>query len=78
MAVHEFGPGKEAGEPVFAPRPGRSGEQDGWVMTFVYDRASDRSDFVLLDARDIAAAPVATIHLPRRVPHGLHGSWMAA
>ena len=78
VSLHDFGPDKEADEPVFAPRSPDAGETDGWVMTFVYDRASDRSDFVLLDARDFMAPPVATVHLPRRVPHGFHGNWMAA
>ena len=62
------------------PRPGSpaggAGEDDGWVMSYVYDAASDRSDVVILDARDFAGNPVATIHLPVRVPFGFHGSWI--
>jgi carotenoid cleavage dioxygenase len=42
----------------------------------VYDRAEDRSDVVVLDAQDFAGEPVATIHLPARVPFGFHGSWL--
>lgn len=76
VALHDFGPTMEVGEPVFIPRPGRTDETEGWIASFVYDRATDRSDFVLLDARDFTAAPAATVHLPRRVPHGLHGNWM--
>jgi carotenoid cleavage oxygenase len=30
----------------------------------------------VLDALDVAGAPVATVHLPRRVPFGFHGSWI--
>ncbi|WP_409558302.1 carotenoid oxygenase family protein [Achromobacter animicus] len=30
----------------------------------------------MLDARDLATGPVARVRLPRRVPAGLHGSWM--
>ena len=43
---------------------------------FLDDKVSDNSEYVLLDAKDIAAKAVARIKLPRRVPHGLHGSWM--
>jgi len=47
-------------------------------MTFVYDAASDRSTFVILDALEIDRAPVAEISMPQRVPHGFHGDWMPA
>jgi len=30
----------------------------------------------VLDAGDIAAEPVARVHLPQRVPFGAHGSWL--
>ena len=33
-------------------------------------------DLVILDASKPSADPVATVHLPRRVPHGFHGSWI--
>lgn len=75
-AVHEFGPGREVDEPVFVPRPGGSGEGDGWIMTYVYDRATDGSVCAVLDAIDLERPPVAEIVMPRRVPHGLHGNWL--
>ena len=82
VAVHDFGQGQEVDEPVFIPRPngpqGSSAEGDGWLLTYVYDRATDQSRAVLLDAIDIARPPMAEITLPRRVPHGLHGNWVAA
>jgi carotenoid cleavage dioxygenase len=74
--VHDFGPGRFAGEPVFVPAAGDTSEDAGWLMAFVYDAARDGSDFVLLDAADPAAAPVATIVLPQRVPFGFHGNWI--
>ncbi|MEL6983558.1 MAG: carotenoid oxygenase family protein, partial [Actinomycetota bacterium] len=33
---------------------------------------------VILSAADVAGEPLATIHLPRRVPFGFHGSWVPA
>ncbi|MBU9766274.1 carotenoid oxygenase [Mycobacterium sp. TNTM28] len=70
----EFGPGREPGEFVFVPSGPNADENDGVVMGFVYDRAEDRSDLVLLDASTLA--PVATVHIPVRVPHGFHGNWV--
>ena len=46
-------------------------------MTYVYDAASDTSDLVILDADALSEPPVATIHLPQRVPYGFHGNWLA-
>lgn len=75
--VHDLGAGAQSGEPVFVPRDGAAGEDDGYLVTFVYDKATEASRFVVLDAADMAAAPVATVALPQRVPHGFHGSWFA-
>ncbi|MBO2445946.1 carotenoid oxygenase family protein [Actinomadura barringtoniae] len=69
-----FGEGREPGEFVFVPSSDDAAEDDGVVMGFVYDRASDRSDLVMLDAATLETA--ATVHLPARVPHGIHGNWV--
>ena len=46
------------------------------MMSLVYDAATDRSELVVLAAGDIAAEPVARVHLPARVPVGFHGNWV--
>ena len=74
--THDFGAGREPGEGVFVPRPGGAAEDDGWVLTYVYDAARDTSDFVVLDADAFTAAPRAMVALPQRVPFGFHGSWI--
>jgi carotenoid cleavage dioxygenase-like enzyme len=76
-ATHRFD-GQALGEAVFAPKLGSDDEDAGYVVTFVTDLASMESRFVVLDTDDIAAPPVATVRLPRRVPLGLHGSWFPA
>ncbi|MGF6885523.1 carotenoid cleavage dioxygenase-like enzyme [Nocardia sp. GAS34] len=70
-----FPQGRNPGEAAFAPADDNPGGP-GWLLTYVYDAATDRSDLVILDADDIAAGPVAEIHLPRRVPAGFHGNWL--
>ena len=74
---HDFGPGRYPGEAVFAPDPSTREEDAGWLMSYVYDAATDRSDFVILDAQSFTAPPVAVVHLPCRIPFGFHGNWMA-
>ena len=71
---YAFGPGREPGEFVFVPSSTDAAEDDGVAMGFVYDRSTDRSDLVLLDAQTLET--VATVHLPVRVPHGFHGNWV--
>src|SRR5206468_1406590 len=75
--THDFGPGRAPAEPVFVPAASDAAEDEGWVMTYVYDASKDSSDLAILDAADFAAKPVATIALPQRVPFGFHGSWIA-
>jgi carotenoid cleavage dioxygenase len=72
----DFGPRYAPGEPVFVPRSADAAEGDGWVLTLRYDREQDRSDFVVLDASDFGGEPAAVVQLPRRVPIGVHGSWV--
>jgi carotenoid cleavage dioxygenase len=75
--VHDFGTGRVPGEGVFVPESDRAGEDEGFVLTYVYDETRNSSDLVILDATSFGGAPVATIHLPQRVPFGFHGSWIA-
>jgi carotenoid cleavage dioxygenase-like enzyme len=74
---HSFGAGRVPGEGVFVPASDGAGEDDGYVLAYVYDAGRDGSDLVILDATDIAGAPAATVQLPQRVPVGFHGSWVS-
>ncbi|WP_443074836.1 carotenoid oxygenase family protein [Streptomyces sp. NBC_01431] len=49
----------------------------GRLLGYGYDAARDASDPVILDAENVSDPPVATVHLPRRVPFGLHGKGFA-
>jgi len=75
-ASFEFGAGRHGAEPYFIAREGATAEDDGYLMTFVYDEASRKSELVVLNAQDPSAPPIATVHLPVRVPYGFHGSWI--
>ena len=78
VAVHDFGPYREAGEAVFVPRGPLSAEDDGWLLTYVHDARTGRSSLVVLDAGDFTGPPVAVVHLPVRAPGGLHANWITA
>ena len=69
------GRGRMPGEPVFVPAADATSEDDGYLMTFVYDAESHTSRFVIFDAKTMDATPVASVQLPR-VPSGFHGSWI--
>jgi carotenoid cleavage dioxygenase-like enzyme len=73
----DFGVRYVPGEPVFVPKSADAAEKDGWVLALRYDRELDRSDLVVLDANEFSGDPVAVVQLPRRVPIGFHGSWVA-
>jgi carotenoid cleavage dioxygenase len=73
---YEPGTGRSVSEPVFVRATDGRGEDEGWVLTVVYDATRDASELVILDATSFAGPPVATVHLPARVPFGFHGSWI--
>lgn len=73
---YDPGPHRAPGEPVFVRAEDGRGEDEGWVLTVVYDATRDASDLVILDATSFAGPPVATVALPGRVPFGFHGSWV--
>jgi carotenoid cleavage dioxygenase len=73
----DTGMGRLPGETVFVPAAGATAEDEGYLMTYVYDASTDTSDFVIFDAASMSAEPIATVHLPR-VPFGFHGNWVPA
>jgi carotenoid cleavage dioxygenase-like enzyme len=75
--IHDQGSARSFLEAVFVPRHAEAAEDDGWVMAYAYDADKDSSDVVILNAQDFSGEPAATIHLPRRVPFGFHGNWVA-
>ena len=70
------GPTRHSGEWLFVPDPRGDADDEGWLMAFVHDEADGRSAFVVLDATDIAAGPVASVETPQRVPYGFHAAWL--
>jgi carotenoid cleavage oxygenase len=76
VEARTLGPGTHASEGVFVAASNDAAEDEGWVLTVVYDEGRNTSDLVVLDATDFTGSPVATVHLPQRVPFGFHGTWV--
>ncbi|KAG6507339.1 9-cis-epoxycarotenoid dioxygenase NCED2, chloroplastic-like [Zingiber officinale] len=72
-----FGDGRFGGEPFFVPRDENSPrEDDGYVLSFVHDEKTSKSELVILNAADMLVE--ATVKLPSRVPYGFHGTFINA
>ena len=76
--LHLLPEGDGVGEPVFVPRSADAAEGDGYLLAVAYLGQENRGELQVFDALDIAAGPVARAQVPRRVPYGFHGNWMAA
>ncbi|KAI1452014.1 carotenoid oxygenase [Annulohypoxylon moriforme] len=73
-----------AQEPRFVERAQAESEDDGWLLTYVFDESqlNDNgecgedavSELWVIDARNMRDI-VARVRLPQRVPYGLHGAW---
>jgi carotenoid cleavage dioxygenase len=75
---YEFGDGVFASESPFAPRPGATAEDDGYLLTLTTDIGRDRSECFVFHAADITAGPVARVRLPERISSGTHSCWTPA
>ncbi|GGZ03962.1 carotenoid oxygenase family protein [Streptomyces avidinii] len=72
--IHEAGDARLPSEAVFVPAAGATREDDGYLLTVVSDLKQDSSQLLVLDASGLDR--IATVHLPRRVTAGIHGSWI--
>ncbi len=88
IQVFALPPGHFAQECSFVPRAAMRGEDDGFLLTYVFDEAQldprtgePRPDAVselwVVDAWTMQDV-VCKVHLPQRVPYGLHGNWFTA
>ena len=73
---HSFGLSRP-GDLVYVADPSRPrGADGGWLVGFVHHVSLDETDLVVLDAADNSRPAVAAVRLPRRIPPGLHTTWI--
>lgn len=70
--TRDYGENRYTSEALFAPREGASSEDDGYLLSFVYDATRHATDIVILDARD-PQEELAAVKLSHHVPFGFHG-----
>ncbi|KAE8735233.1 Carotenoid 9,10(9',10')-cleavage dioxygenase 1, putative isoform 2 [Hibiscus syriacus] len=60
---------------AFVPKDKGVEEDDGCVITFVHNEATNASQVLIIEAKSFTSKPVAKITLPFRVPYGFHGAF---
>jgi len=86
IKVFKLPPGFYAQESRFVPRENGTSEDDGWLLTYVFDESqlddsgdagpNAKSELWIVDAREMKEV-VCKVQLPQRVPYGLHGNWFS-
>ena len=63
-------------EAVFVPHAAEGGEDEGWLLAVLWSARLGRSELLVFEAAGLEAGPIARVLLPRRIPFGLHGTWV--
>ena len=58
--VYGYGSGKFGAEPVFVPAEGAQSEDEGYLLSLVYNQETDNSDLIILNAKEPKSGPLAT------------------
>ena len=64
------------GETIFAPKPNCTDEDEGYLLSYLFNGVTKSSELVIFDAKDIVSGPIQRLALPTNVPLGLHGTWV--
>ena len=70
----DVGENRYTSEALYVARDGATGEDDGYLLAFVYDAGTHRSEVVVLEAAN-PENELAAILLDHHVPFGFHGSF---
>ncbi|KAL8058762.1 hypothetical protein ABFX02_03G042300 [Erythranthe guttata] len=73
VGTRMYEPGCTGGEPFFVANNPAGNEDDGFLITYVYDEISQESTFLVMDAKSPNLDIVAAVKIPSRVPNGIHG-----
>jgi carotenoid cleavage dioxygenase-like enzyme len=77
-AVCDLGASHLVEEMVFAPRPGRSAEMDGYLIGPAVNLKAKASELLVFDALRLEDGPLCTWRADVLVPIGLHGGFTSA
>jgi carotenoid cleavage dioxygenase len=78
--VTAWSPGEHrtASEPLFVRAGDGRSDDEGWLLSVVYDASSETSALYVLDASSLGRRPQAIVHLPAVLPFRSHGEWVGA
>jgi carotenoid cleavage dioxygenase-like enzyme len=86
IKIFKLPSGFYAQESRFVPRRNGVSEDDGWVLSYVFDESqldefgnagpTSRSELWVIEAKEMKEV-ICRIMLPQRVPYGLHGNWFS-
>jgi all-trans-8'-apo-beta-carotenal 15,15'-oxygenase len=74
----EFGPHQMVQEHLFAPKPGRNGERDAWLIGVTLNARARATELHVFDVARISDGPLATWRSRYMAPLGFHGTWAGA
>jgi all-trans-8'-apo-beta-carotenal 15,15'-oxygenase len=72
LKIHDFGEGRFTSEPNFTPKGENAAEDEGYLVSIVYNHAREKSEVVIVDAKELQHE-LAVIPLEHHVPFGFHG-----
>ena len=74
---HMLSDGRQGSEVRFVAAEGGDREDDGYLLSYVFDPTDQDSELVILNAAQLSDEPIARIHIPARIPAGFHGRWIS-
>lgn len=77
LDILRVGEGMYPSEAVFVPR-GTTAEDDGWLLSLVYDPASHRSHVAIWDTQDLSRGVIGRAWFDHFIPHTFHGMFEPA
>jgi all-trans-8'-apo-beta-carotenal 15,15'-oxygenase len=69
------GPGHSASEALFVPRPNADRDDEGWLLSLVYDGWARDSYVAVFDADHPSAGPEAKVLMGQPLPQTFHGTF---
>lgn len=75
VVSHELPATQRTTEPLFVPRPGATGDDDGHVLALQHDGPTNRAFLAIYDAARLPDGPVARAWFDHHVPITFHGTY---
>ena len=62
-------------EPLFVRKPNPKSEDDGYLLSVIYDGNEDSSYLGIIDALELSRGVIAKVHFEQALPISFHGNW---